>query len=244
MSLLVLLVAFLVIFAVTGAYRTLSLEALVDIRTRFHDTIESHRVLALIAYVALYAAVVSLSLPGSVLFTIAGGLMFGWVAGGVAAVIAATTGAVVIFSIARTTIGSGLAARAGPQVERLQAGFCENALSYLLFLRLTPAFPFFIVNIVPALLGVPLRTFLVGTFVGIIPASFALSAAGDGLDSAIVAAQAAQALCIADGTAATCPLGLMVGNLMTHQVKIALAGMGVLALLPVAVKLWRRRHGQ
>ena len=90
--------------------------------------------------------------------TLAGGLLFGWQLGAALTVVAATIGATALFVIARTSFGTSLAAKAGPSLAKLRDGFKENALSYLLFLRLVPAFPFFIVNLAPALLGVPLKT--------------------------------------------------------------------------------------
>ena len=75
-------------------------------------------------------------------------------------------------------LSSSFRARAGPWLKRLQAGFKENALSYMLVLRLVPLFPFFVVNLVPAFLGVPFRTYLIGTFFGIIPGSLAFTYAG------------------------------------------------------------------
>ena len=79
--------------------------------------------------------------------------------------------------------GEGLRRRAGPWIGRLEAGFRENALSYLLVLRLVPLFPFWLVNLVPAFLGVPLTTYALGTFVGIIPGSFVYASVGNGLGS-------------------------------------------------------------
>ena len=112
---------------------------------------------------------------------------------------AATIGATMVFLIARTALGETLSARAGPWLAKLSDGFKEDALSYLLFLRLVPAFPFWFVNIAPAVLGVPLKTYVIGTFFGIIPATFAFASAGAGLDSVVVAAKPEYAACVAEG---------------------------------------------
>ena len=227
-----------------GWHKLLTLEAIVGVRDRFQSTIVEHRLIALLAFVAAYTVMVSLSLPGASAFTLSSGLLFGWVQGGFAAVIGATIGASIIFAIARTAFGETLAAKAGPQIAKLQEGFKENALSYLLFLRLVPAFPFFIVNIVPALLGVPFRTYLIGTFVGIIPATFAFASIGAGLDSVIASAKAEQAVCLAAKAGAQCPLSIQLANLVTTELKIAFALLSVLALIPVVLKKWRQRHGR
>ena len=94
-------------------------------------------------------------------------------------------------------MGDTLSQRAGPWLAKLSEGFQKDALSYMLFLRLVPAFPFWFVNIAPAVLGVPLKTFVLGTFVGIIPATFAFASAGAGLDSVIMAAKNEHAACVA-----------------------------------------------
>ena len=239
---LIVMAGMLLIVLATGLHRFASLDALVEVHDRFKSIIIQHRMLAMAAYLAVYVGAITLSLPGAVIFTLTAGLMFGWLAGGVLSLLAATLGGSIVFAVARTTVGEALAARAGPQVSRLRAGFCDNALSYMLFLRLIPAFPFFAVNIVPALLGVPFRTFLIGTFFGIMPASFAYSSAGAGLESAIFAARSAQMRCLADGVAAQCPLSIKLATLLTPELMIALVLLSLLALTPVGLRIWRR-HG-
>ena len=241
---LAILAGIMAVIFLNGWHKLLTLEAIVGVRDRFQSTIVEHRLIALLAFVAAYTVMVSLSLPGASAFTLSSGLLFGWVQGGLAAVIGATIGASIIFAIARTAFGETLAAKAGPQIAKLQEGFKENALSYLLFLRLVPAFPFFIVNIVPALLGVPFRTYLIGTFVGIIPATFAFASIGAGLDSVIASAKAEQAVCLAAKAGAQCPLSIQLANLVTTELKIAFALLSVLALIPVVLKKWRQRHGR
>jgi uncharacterized membrane protein YdjX (TVP38/TMEM64 family) len=241
---LIVLVAIMGIGFAAGVHKHLSLETVVATRDRFQAVIIEHRVFALLAFVAAYALTVSLSFPGALLFTLAGGLMFGWLQGGIAAVIGATLGASIVFKIAQSAVGETLAKRAGPQVARLQAGFRENALSYLLFLRLVPAFPFFVVNIVPALLGVPFQTYLVGTFFGVMPGTFAYGSVGAGLDSVLKTAKAEQAACLLAKAAAACPLKIELSTLITTELKIASVLLSTLALLPIALKKFRQRKGR
>ncbi len=243
LPLLLLTILMLAVY-LTGAHKLLSLEAVIDARDRFKSVIDARPVFALTAFIATYGTLVSLSLPGASVCTLAGGLMFGWLAGGLAAVVAATIGASVVFTIARSAFGETLAKKAGPAVARLQAGFRENALSYLLFLRLVPAFPFFVVNIVPALVGIPFRTYLIGTFFGILPGTLAFASIGAGLDSVVDGAKIAQATCRTITPTAACPLQIELHNLITHEVKIAFVLLGLLALIPVVLKSWRRRHGR
>lgn len=198
--------------------------------------------LAALSYAAAYIAVVALSLPGGLIMTLTGGLLFGWLAGAILTVIAATVGATLIFLIAKSSFGETLAAKAGPWVDKLRDGFKENALSYLLFLRLVPAFPFFAVNLAPALLGVPLSTYVIGTFFGIIPGTTAFSVAGAGLGSVIEAQNKSYQACLASNPAnpaVDCPYSVDTSALVTTELLAAFTLLGVVALIPIAVKKMR-----
>ena len=201
--------------------------------------------LALGLFVLTYILAVALSLPGGLVLTLSGGLLFGWKFGTLATVVAATIGATIIFLVARSSFGETLTAKAGPWLSKLSDGFKENALSYLLFLRLVPAFPFFAVNLVPAVLGVPLRTYVIGTFFGIIPGTAAFSFLGSGLGSVVEAQNAAYHACRA--RAATdavdpCPYTIDTKALITPDLIAAFVLLGVVALIPVIYKKWSQRH--
>lgn len=209
--------------------------------------IKAHLGIALLSYFLGYVAVVALSLPGALVMTVSGGLLFGWKLAAPAAVIAATIGASIVFLVAKTSVGEPLAAKAGPWLGKLRNGFRENALSYLLFLRLVPAFPFFVVNLAPALLGVPLRTYVIGTFFGIIPGTLAFSVAGSGLGTAIKAQNAIYRACIEQVPAnatANCPYTVDLGALMTTELIAAFVLLGVVALIPIALKKWSKPHAE
>jgi uncharacterized membrane protein YdjX (TVP38/TMEM64 family) len=228
-----------------GWQRHLSLQTIGLNYEALQTFIAGHLVVALLLYVLAYVAVVALSLPGGLVMTLTGGLLFGWKLGAPAAVIGATTGATIIFLAAKTSFGDVLGAKTAPWIGKLRAGFNENALSYLLFLRLVPAFPFFAVNLAPALLGVPLRTFVLGTFLGIIPATIAFSATGAGLGSAIEAQNAIYKACLARRAAdasVECDYALNTGALVTNEVLLAFVLLGLVALVPVAFKAWSKRH--
>jgi uncharacterized membrane protein YdjX (TVP38/TMEM64 family) len=213
-------------FFAFGLQHYLTLDALRANRDWLYGQVYDHLVLVLAIYALVYAGVVMLSLPGATILTLAGGCLFGlWLATGVA-ILAATLGATLLYLAARAAFADLLRARAAPWLKRLSAGFQENAFSYLLFLRLTPAFPFFVVNLVPAFLGVSLRTFVLATFIGIIPGTFVYASVGAGLKSLL------------DGNQ---PLSL--DSVLTPQIAIALIGLALLSLLPVAWKAWHRSKG-
>jgi uncharacterized membrane protein YdjX (TVP38/TMEM64 family) len=223
-----------------GWHNELTLENVVAQRDRFHDMLAAHEVLAVLIYIAVYALIIALSLPCALILTLAGGLLFGWLVGGLAAVVGATAGATILFMVARTAIGENLSERAAPWLTKLRQGFKDEALNYMLFLRLVPAFPFWLVNIAPASLGVPLRTYVLGTFLGIIPATFAFATVGAGLDSVIRAAKQDYALCVAQKAAAHCTMRIHPSTFITKELLGALVLLGVLSLIPIVLKRKRR----
>ncbi len=137
--------------------------------------------LAVVGFMAGYALVVALSLPGAVWLTLIAGFLFGTVAGTLYVIVAATVGALGIFLIARYALADFFHDKTGALGRKMETGFRDNAMSYLLVLRLVPLFPFWLVNLVPALLGVPARTFVIGTFLGIIPGTAVFCSVGNGL---------------------------------------------------------------
>ncbi|MCH9807002.1 MAG: TVP38/TMEM64 family protein [Alphaproteobacteria bacterium] len=239
---LIVIVAIMALVFAMGWHKYLTLEQLGRNYATLNTFIADHLLLSILAYAALYIAVVALSLPGALALTLSGGLLFGWQIGGPVTVIAATIGATVIFLVAKTSLGETLAAKAGPAVNKLRKGFQENALSYLLFLRLVPAFPFFVVNLAPALLGVPLRTYVIGTAIGIIPGTMAFSFAASQLGTVIEKTNAEHAACVAEKGEAACPYVIDAGTLVSKEIILAFAAIGVVALIPVIVKKWSNRH--
>lgn len=240
----VIVLAMVAVFA-TGAHRQVSLETLVRHRMAIDTFIDAHAVAAIAAFMAIYIVAVALSLPGAIFLTIAGGVLFGTLIGGVATVISATIGATIIFLVARSACGETLVRRAGPLACKLADGFRADAFSYLLFLRLVPAFPFFLVNLAPALVGVKLSTFVLATAIGIVPATFAFAFLGSGFDSVIAAQEVTYRACLASGRT-DCTLQFDIGMIATPRLLGALAVLGAIALIPMAVKRARARaaHSQ
>src|ERR1700690_4249597 len=145
-----LTVGVLAVLACIAAFEGgISLQVLVSHRDAIDAFVAGHMVLGLLAFIGVYIVTVALSVPGAIFLTVSGGFLFGVVAGTGAAVIGATVGATLIFLVARTALGEPLMRRAGPRAAHLAQGFRDDAFNYLLFLRLVPAFPFFLVNLVP-----------------------------------------------------------------------------------------------
>jgi uncharacterized membrane protein YdjX (TVP38/TMEM64 family) len=219
----------------SGLNHALSLETLVRHRAAIDALIQANVPMAIAGFILLYVLVVSLSVPGAACLTISGGIMFGAIAGGLAAVVGGTAGAVVIFLIARSACREFVVRRAGGLSARLAAGFHADAFSYLLFLRLVPAFPFWLVNLAAALVGVELRTFFAATALGVIPGTFAFAVIGAGLDSVIAAQEALYRHCLAAG-GSDCRLNFSWRAVVTPELMAALAALGVVVLIPVIMR--------
>lgn len=224
---LLVLATGLVAFFVFGLEEYLTFETLRENRAWLLAQVADSAVLAAAVYIGLYIVVVAFSLPGGAVMTITGGFLFGQWLGTAYVIFAATIGATILFVAAKTALGDVLRAKAGPFLQKMEAGFQENALNYLLVLRLIPLFPFFIVNLVPAFLGVSLKVFVIATFVGIIPGSFVYATVGAGLGSIFDAGEEFSA-----------------GSILTTEIVTALIGLAVLAMLPVAYKKLRARRGR
>lgn len=220
-----IIVAGVVTFFVLDLDRYLSIETLRQHHHTLRAWVETSGVFAACIFMAVYIVTVALSLPGATVLSIASGFLFGAIWGTAVAVVSATLGGTALFMIAKITFGDALRARAGPWLHALEAGFREHALSYLIVLRLVTILPFFAINLVPAFLGVPLSTFVLGTFVGIIPGSFVYASVGAGLGHIFAAG----------GT-------FSLTGVLTPQILAALVGLAVLTLVPIVYKNIRARR--
>ena len=222
---LFVLIIVLALFFAFDLGQFLSFEAMAEHRASLLGWVDGHAILAPLTYLLLYIAVVTFSLPGGLVMTVSGGFLFGFIAGGIYAVVGATVGATALFLIAKTSLGDYLLEKAGSTVQKMQRGFADNALSYLFMLRLIPIFPFFLVNLAPAFLGVTLRIYLVATFFGIMPATFIYALAGSGLGSVLDQGK-----------------DITVSGIFTPEIIAAFSGLVLLALLPVAYKRFGRKN--
>jgi uncharacterized membrane protein YdjX (TVP38/TMEM64 family) len=209
--------AFVAFFAFDGP-RHLSLEAVKAQRETLLAFTDRHFAAALAIAFVVYAGSVALSLPGATVLSLAAGFVFGRWVGTVLVVLAATTGATAVFAAARHLFANAARKRLGPVGERINAGFTRDAFAYLLFLRLVPAFPFFLVNLAPAFTSIRLRTYVLATLIGIVPGTFVYVNLG-------------QALGRIDS----------LRGLVSLETVAAFSLLGLLALVPVAWKRLRAR---
>jgi len=212
-----------------GLQDYLSIDSFARSREALAELVADSPVAAPLLFMILYALAIALAFPAASVLTIFGGFLFGWALGAVLVAVAATAGATLLFLVARTAFGDFLRSRVTGVAARFAEGFERDAFSYLLALRLAPVLPFVVVNIVPALFAVRLRTFVAATAIGILPGVLAYTYLGQGIDSVIVAAEAAgEQVSLAD--------------LVTPQITLAFAGLAVVAILPPVIRTWRRRR--
>ena len=180
--LLPLLAAFIAFFAL-GLNDYLTLDTLRENRAALKEWVQANRTEAVLVFIAAYIVVAAASLPAGAVLSVTGGFLFGSVFGAAWIVIGATIGASLLFVIARSALGEPLRRRFGGRIKSMEDGFRRNAFSYMLILRLVPLFPFWLVNLAPAFLGVSLLTFVVTTAIGIIPGAFVFASIGNGLNA-------------------------------------------------------------
>ena len=204
-----------------GLHRHLSLEALAAQREALAGLVAARPVLAALVYVAAYIGVVAFSLPGGAVMTLSGGLLFGVFIGACLAVLGATIGAAVLFLLARSAFAPLVAGRAEGLLGPLRAGLARDGFFYLLSLRLVPVFPFWLLNLAPALLGMRFAPYLAATFLGIIPGTLVFAGIGAGLDEVFLSGGVPD-----------------LGVIFSWGVLLPLLGLALLSLFGV---WWRRR---
>ncbi|KUP92136.1 TVP38/TMEM64 family protein [Tritonibacter horizontis] len=162
----------------------LSFDTLRDNREALLAYRDQHFGAMILGFLALYIAIVALSLPGAAVASVTGGFLFGLGAGVALNVVAATLGAMAIFLAARWGLGAMLAAKMKTgqgRIRHVQQALQETEIEVLLLLRLVPAVPFFVANLLPALVGVGAWNFFWTTAVGIVPGALVFTWIGVGL---------------------------------------------------------------
>ena len=207
----------------SSLHQGLSFGLLIEARQSLLAYVQANEIISFLVYFLIYAAAVALALPGAALLTLLGGFLFGPLWGGSLTLFAATFGACIIFILARGILRDFFAAKGEGLARKLQTEFTENGFNYLLFLRLVPIFPFFLVNIIPAFTKLPLKTYALATLIGILPGTFAFSFIGAGLDSLL---------------ANSGPEGLRLSGLLQPEFLWAISLLGLAALIPI---FWKKK---
>jgi uncharacterized membrane protein YdjX (TVP38/TMEM64 family) len=222
----ILLILAAAIFGAVALRDDLNFEALARNREALIAFAEAHYLWAVLGFMAAYVAIVALSLPGGTIASLAGGFLFGWFPGVIYVVLAAGTGAVLVFLAAKAGFGESLARRlegSGGKAARLQAALRENEWSVLFLMRLVPLVPFFVANLVPALVGTSLWRYAVSTYLGIIPGALVFTSVGSGLGEVFARGEAPD-----------------LGVIFTAPVLLPLLGLAALAALPMVLRAMKK----
>lgn len=220
---IIIIIILMLIVYFSGVTKYLTFETIKENRQLILSYIDQYPLLMPFLFTLIYVVMTALSLPGGALLSILGGFIFGVPLSTIYVVVGATIGATIIFSAARTAMGDLLKRKAGPFLLKMETGFQKNAASYLLFLRLIPLFPFWLVNIAPAFFNVKTRTYLWTTFLGIIPGAYVFTQAGNGLGAIFDSGKE-----------------FSVETVFNIEIKIALIVLALFALIPIFVKRLRR----
>lgn len=222
----------IVAVALVGGYALrdyLTFDTLRDNREALLAFRDANYVLTVAGFMLAYVVIVAFSLPGATVATLTGGFLFATFPGALFNITAATLGAIVIFLAARWGLGERLAARmdtGGGVVKKIKDGIDENQWSMLFLIRLVPAVPFFVANLVPALVGVPLSRFAISTFLGIIPGGVVYTSVGAGLGEVFARGETPN-----------------LGIIFEPQILLPILGLCVLAALPIVLKAVRGKKG-
>ncbi|MEM6408545.1 MAG: TVP38/TMEM64 family protein [Pseudomonadota bacterium] len=207
----------------------LSFSALQENREALIAFRDANYLLAVLVFMAIYIVIVAFSLPGAAIATLAGGFLFATFPGALYNVISATIGALAIFTAARVGFGDKLAAKmetGSGVVKKIKDGIDENQWSVLFLIRLVPAVPFFVANLVPALVDVPYRRFIISTFFGIIPGSVVYTSVGAGLGEVFARGETPN-----------------LGIIFEPHILLPILGLCALAALPMVIKAVRGKDG-
>lgn len=220
---IIVIILFMLLAWWFGLTKYFNFETIKENRNQLLDYVQSYPVLAPLSFIAIYTCITALSIPVAIYMTLLGGFLFPQPFSTLYVVIGATLGASILFIAASTALKDVLRERAGSRLEKMRQGFQENAAGYLLFLRLIPLFPFWLVNIAPAFFEVPFFTFFWTTALGITPGAFVYSQVGTGLGSIFESGEE-----------------FTIDKLLNQDVKIAFVALGVFILIPTIYRTWKK----
>ncbi len=175
---LLLLVGTAVAFFALDLGRFFSLEYVRQSQARIASLYEARPLLVTLLFFAIYVVVTALSLPGAAIMTLAAGASFGLVWGTIVVSFASTLGATLAMLVARYLLRDSIEARFGRRLAEVNKGIDREGAFYLFTLRLIPAIPFFILNLVMGLSRMKTWTFYWVSQVGMLAGTVAFVYAG------------------------------------------------------------------
>lgn len=224
-GLLAVILALLTALLASGVTQHLSLAELEMRRQELNQAIAQRPVLSLLVFVLVYLIAASTALPGVIYLTIGGGLFFGPWIGGFASLFSATAGSIVVFLACRTAFGDLIRRRAGPRIQRVEAMILGDAFRHILTLRLIPGIPMALINVAAGMVGMSLRTFVLASLAGMLPASLIFAGLGSSL-----------------GEVLSHGGRLAPDVLLQPKIVLPMVGLAILSLMPYAWRAWTRRR--
>ena len=200
--------------------------SLESFRTRYVEIIkfiQSEYYLSILIFIGVYVFSTALSIPGALILTMIGGFLFGAVLGALFSLIGATVGASILFIAARSAFGELFKPKIGSSLEKMRNELTQNAFFYLLFLRLAPVFPFFVVNIAPAFLNISFSNYFFASFLGMIPGAAVYALMGSGLNETLAPGE-----------------GFDIPN-VSFEFLAGLVGLAILSLIPILIRRWKNK---
>ncbi len=189
--------------------------------------IQSDYYVSILIFIGLYVFSTALSIPGALILTMVGGYLFGAFLGALFSLIGATLGASILFIAARSAFGELFKPKIGSSIERMRNELTKNAFFYLLFLRLAPVFPFFVVNIAPAFLNISFFNYFFASFLGMIPGAAVYALMGSGLNKTVVAGEGFDDI-----------------PNISFEFFAGLVGLAILSLIPILIRRWKNKDYQ
>jgi uncharacterized membrane protein YdjX (TVP38/TMEM64 family) len=171
----------IVLFLYFDLEKYITLSSLQSNHTMLVHYYEQHKLATIAIFIIIYIIQAALFLPGAAVLMLASGAVFGAVLGTLYVNIGATIGAAVAFLVGRYLLHDVIQRRFGSRLKKINIELETKGFNYLLFLRLIPIFPFFLINFGASLTRMPLRTFILATMVGMVPPSFVYCNAGASL---------------------------------------------------------------
>ena len=216
---IVIFAALITTFFLLGGSDYLTLSALHTHKMALLSYVEQNYVLSVVLACLIYILVVAMSLPGATVLSLAMGFIFGRWLGWSLLLLSATAGAVIVFLLARYLFYDWAKTKLEKiaVTRKIMTSFEQHAVNYLLFLRLVPLFPFWLVNLTMAFTSIKTSQYALGTFFGIMPGSFVFANLGQSLASIE-----------------------SLDQLLSPSLLLAFVLLGVLMLVPILIT--RRQH--
>jgi len=222
--LLAIIVAVLILGYFFGIYKYFTFTSVKENQAKLIELVSIHYFLAPILFILLYALTVILLLPVGIFLSVVGGFLFPWKVSVLYILVGATLGSCILFLITKTAMHTLFKRLAGSRLKKVEVEFQKDAINYLLFLRIIPLSPFWLVNLASAFFGVRFWTFTWTTFVGNVPPTLAFVEIGRQLETLLNSGR-----------------DISVKSLLNWKISCALLAVAILSILPIFIKKWRSR---